>query len=540
MTSPQIPSWQVIRLLGPELWLAVGMCAVILIALVNRTDKRLPTAAALAAAGLAGLAAVLSIAEAGRSVLAGMLVVDPFSQFFKLLLAGCLILVIGQWALMEKERLHPYDVPDFLCLVLAAAFGMAMMASASHLLTIFLAIEAASYPSYVLAGFQKRERPGAEAALKYAVLGAACTGVMVYGMSLIYGTAGTLDLSEVARAAVWEMSPLLAVGLLAMLAGLAFKLAAVPLHYWCPDAFEGASTSVATFLSIASKGAAVVLLVRVVACFGQAWPQVGEGPPVGLVTAVAMLGAVTATWGNLVAMHQNHIRRLLAYSSIAHAGYMIMAAALAALSGSPALLQALSGAILFYLTVYLFMNLGAFTVAALVERQEGSLKLEDWAGLIGRQPVATVLMSVFLLSLFGLPALGGFAAKIYLAVEMLQIAGQGGYVLVVILLVNTLLSLYVYVRPIYYMVLVPGSRVQPAQPTGMLGTVLLGIALAGVLGTGLVPSPIRRMTDDHAVLVFPRSPVQTAVQGPQAEESHVIRPTDIRRQDCSARANCAL
>ena len=435
--KPYLPDSNTLWLVMPEIWMVLGMCAVILMPFVRRASTALPSVATLAAL-IAALAAALGtytrLGGPGQDIFEGMLTVDPFSQFFKVLLLLFTMLVVAQWLIINRSK-HPddavgvYDTPDFLCLLLGATMGMALMASASNLLMIFVATETASMPSFVLAGFRKRHRIGSEGSLKYVVFGSAASAVMLYGMSLVYGTTGSLDLGLVASSAAAHTSPLLGVGLLAMFAGIAFKLSAVPLHFWCPDVFEGAPIEVTTFLSVASKGAAVCLLIRVLHSFGAA-SMLGSGEGfTGLAVAVGILGGVTATWGNLVALHQTRIKRLLAYSSIAHAGYMIMAASVMAVADPGTGTNAVAGAVLFYLLVYVFMNLGAFTVAASISSQTGQEDIRDYAGLIYRSPLLAMMLAVFLLSLFGMPGLGGFAGKVYLMVAMSDGGGAGAYAL---------------------------------------------------------------------------------------------------------------
>ncbi|MEX0775640.1 MAG: NADH-quinone oxidoreductase subunit N [Phycisphaeraceae bacterium] len=498
--NPTLPDWNTLRLITPELWLVTGMCAVILVPFIRRASSTLPAMTALVALAAALISVPAFTLPVRTLVLGDMLAIDPFSQFFKVLLIAFTMLVTVQWMLAGRHRQHPYDVPDFFCLLLGAAFGMALMASAANLLLIFIATESASFPSYALAGFRKRTRTGSEAALKYVIFGAAASAVMVYGMSMIYGATGTLDLGQVAAAAGAVPSPMLAVGLLALFAGVAFKLSAVPMHFWCPDVFEGAPIEVTTFLSVASKGAAVALLLRIV----QAFPGASSGEMfTGLAVGVAILGAVTATWGNLVALHQTNIKRLLAYSSIAHSGYMIMAASLMAVATSLPRQEAIASALLFYLAVYLFMNMGAFTVAALIALRTGSEDIRDYAGMIARSPALAVLMTVFLLSLFGMPGLGGFMGKINLMVVMSE-AGAGGFALIAVLLVNTLISLYYYMRPVYFMMFVPDRQGRPAVVASAAGLALLAVCTVALLWTGIVPGMLQGATDDYAQ-IFTRS-----------------------------------
>lgn len=519
----------------PEVWLALGMCAVILVPFINRRSHLLPTLATLATLLLALAATVATLRSSdlmGPPVFFGMLTIDPFSQFFKLLLILFTILIVVQWMIGSRSDTSPYDVPDFQCLLLGATFGMALMASASNLLMIFIAIETASLPSFALAGFRKRHRVGTEGSLKYVVFGAASSAIMVYGMSLVYGMTGALDLTGVAAqtaSARPEFPLLLAIGLVAMFAGIAFKLSAVPLHFWCPDVFQGASFEVTTFLSVASKGAAVALLLRILFVFGV---QPSQAPFVGIAVGVAALGAVTATWGNLLAYHQHNIKRLLAYSSIAHAGYMIMAASIMVLvrtDSDPELATLVSSAILFYLLIYMFMNLGAFTVASLVARATGDAEGEDirsYAGLISRSPALAVMMALFLLSLFGMPGLGGFIGKIYLMKVMAGI-GPVGFTLIAVLLVNTLISLYYYMRPIYYMILLPDHERRPTFAAHGMGFAMILVSGAALLWTGLLPAGAARMTKTYSHINAAAQPSREALGAP-IEPGPMIDETNDR------------
>ncbi len=510
-TLGQPEFWSILRrdamLLSPEILLVCGMCAVILAPFLVRRSRIVPAAVTLVTLVLAFVAVALTLPDAGTIAFAGMVAIDPFSQFFKLILVAFSILVVSMWLIATKGHTHELDAPDLFCLILGAATGMALMSSASNLLMIFIATESASIPSYALAGFRKRTRIGTEGSLKYVIFGAASTAITLYGMSLIFGAVGSLDLGPIAaRAAAEGVSPLLAIGLLAMFAGIAFKLSAVPMHFWCPDVFQGAPIEITTFLSVASKGAAVCLLVRVVSAFGIPAAE-GSLAATGLAIAIGTLGAVTATWGNLAALAQTNIKRLLAYSSIAHAGYMIMAVAASVLVQSE-----VAAAILFYLLVYMFMNLGAFMVAALIAEQcttagAGSEDITDYVGMSRRSPVLAVLLSLFLLSLFGMPGLGGFLGKIALATAMVKL-GPGGFALLAVLLLNTLISLYYYVRPIYFMFLAREEQERPAFVPAGAGVALLALCALGVLWTGLTGMGLS-LSKDYAVLTAPPA-AQTA------------------------------
>jgi NADH-quinone oxidoreductase subunit N len=386
---------------------------------------------------------------------------------------------------------------------------MCLMASANHLLTVFLAVEMASVPSYVLAGLLKGRRVASEAALKYSVYGAGAAGVMLYGISLIAGLVNTAHLPTLA-ATLAEKYPtftsselmVLALGGLMISVGLAFKLSAVPFHFWCPDVFEGATAEVNAFLSIASKAAALALLVRVALGVSTLPPEgyvpgqrtaaiqarpapgaqaslfnVADEPPAKIEAAaptktpmealapvrsftarlIAFFAIITCTFGNLAAYGQNNLKRLLAYSTIAHAGYMMMpvsaAVAMAGINNAGA--EKAIAALAIYMAVYLFLNLAAFAVVAFLRNAMRSEDLTDYAGLIRRSPLTVVCFALTLFGLIGLPPLSGFIGKfaIFAALvdgwQSVEAAGLPGFYLLLLLLVggiNTAICLFYYLR----------------------------------------------------------------------------------------------
>jgi NADH-quinone oxidoreductase subunit N len=387
----------------------------------------------------------------------GMLVFDNFFLFVRLFLLAFAALLI--WLSLLTGIPDREDSADFYVLLLGATLGMTMMASANHLMMVFIGIEMASLPSYALAGFLKGRRASSEASLKYVVYGGGAAGIMLYGISLIAGKFGTGFLPDVAQGFLHSpVDPLLVLGALFVLIGLAFKLAAVPFHFWCPDVFEGAAAEVAGFLSVASKGAALALLGRLALNLagppGQEvdWLRMANY----LVPTLAVFAAVTATFGNLAAYTQTNLKRLLAYSTIAHAGYMMMGLATLTTDGA--------GAVLFYLVAYLFMNLGAFAVVAFLRNLTGSEDLVSFRGLIHRAPVLVVTLGIFLLSLLGIPPLAGFAAKFQIFSVLFESGRlyadlkQPGlsftmYALLVIGGVNTVISALYYLKVMKVMVL---------------------------------------------------------------------------------------
>jgi NADH-quinone oxidoreductase subunit N len=409
-----------------------------------------------------------------KDIFSGLLAYDAFTVFVRIFLLAFTILTIILSMLTRIPDAE--DSGDFYVLLLGATLGMILMASANHLLMVYIAVEMASLPSYALAGFLKGRRQSSEAALKYVVYGGGAAGMMLYGISLVAGRFGTGYLPEVGSSLAYSMSqmhagqlamdPILILGLLLILVGMAFKLAAVPFHFWCPDVFEGAAAEVAGFLSVASKGAAVALVGRfILVMIGGVNPATISTEQWLAVTkwlgpALAFFAAVTATFGNLAAYAQTNLKRLLAYSTIAHAGYMMMSLAAMNRLGVEAAL--------FYLVSYLFMNLGAFAVVAFIRNKTGTEDLSGYSGMIHRAPLLTVALAFFLLSLVGLPPLVGYMAKFEIFAALWQSAeayNNGGlYVLLIIGLVNTVISLVYYVKVLKVMILDPVPKGTDSQP----------------------------------------------------------------------------
>ncbi len=523
---PFIPGWEQLRPFIADLWLIVTIVAVLLTPFF--TTRSNVACALVSLVGLA-LAFISQLAVgSGDGVVGehfrGLLVADQFAILWKLILLLFVAGVILMWFTTTASSMHEGDGPEFFSLLLSATLGMSLMASTANLLMLFLAVEMASLPSYVLAGFRKTHRIGAEASLKYVLFGAATSAVMVYGLSFLYGLFGTLQIAGIAKALAANSAvmgigahALLGVSILGLIVGIGFKISAVPFHFWCPDVFEGASIDVTTFLSVASKGAALALLLRVLTTLGAGlgWQSnAGVSLPV-IAGVIGAMGAITATVGNLGALVQTNIKRLLAYSSIAHAGYMLCALSLIVRHKAPIVTDAgnssAAQAILLYLAVYLFMNLGAFTVAGLIYRTTGSENIEDYAGLWRRAPMAAVCMAVFMFSLIGLPPFAGFAAKFNL---MWVLGDNGGWWwwLVAVIGVNTVFSLYYYVRVVKIMYLSPSDA--PPVNVNPLG-LGLAVACAAVLLLMFIGlAPLSRLTTNYGRLYFgPAAPraAQTAM-----------------------------
>ncbi len=448
------------------------------------------------------------------NIFTGLLVYDNFTIFLKLFLTGFVVLVI--WLTLLTRIPDSDDSADFYCLLLGATVGMALMASANHLLMIFIAVEMASLPSYAMAGFLKGRRQSSEAALKYVVYGGGAAGVMLYGISLLAGRFGTAYLPDLAAALVsTPLDAMLVLGVLFILIGFAFKLSAVPFHFWCPDVFEGAAAEVGAFLSVASKGAALALTGRftlilagmsgVEATALDIWENVAPT----VVPALGVVAAITATFGNLAAFTQTNLKRLLAYSTIAHAGYMMM--------GLVTLTRDGASAVLFYLVAYIFMNLGAFGVVAFLRNLTGSEDLRDYRGAVQRAPVLVLSLAVFMLSLLGIPPLVGFAAKFQIFRVLYEsstlYAGQGMpglsslmIALLVIGGVNSVISLFYYVKVIKVMIVekpleeVEGQPAEP-YPVPVGATIFAGVMALCVLALGILWNPLAE-TSNKGVAPF--------------------------------------
>jgi NADH-quinone oxidoreductase subunit N len=416
--------------LGAVLALSAGAMLLLLLEFVpKKPDSNRAAIVSLITLAAAGWS-VFHVRGTARSLFGGMFVHDSFSVFFTLLFCSvAAVSVLLSWDYLKRTRIHQ---TEYYMLLLSATLGMILMAASNDLITVFLGLELMSIALYVMVGFRRGQLESNEAALKYFLLGAFASGFLLYGIALIYGATGTTNLAAmsafVADSPLRE-NPLLIVGGLLLLTGFAFKVAAVPFHMWTPDAYEGAPTTVTAFMSAGAKAAGFAALLRVVlhslGGVHEHWTPV--------LTAVAML---TMTVGNISALLQTSVKRMLAYSSIAHAGYLLVAV----VAGGP---EGASAA-LFYLAVYSAMNVGAFGVLALLGRgQEERVLVADLAGLGFRQPLLGLAMTVFMLSLGGIPPTAGFMGKVYL----FGVALRAGLVpLVIVGVLNSVVSVFYYLR----------------------------------------------------------------------------------------------
>jgi NADH-quinone oxidoreductase subunit N len=419
-----------------------------------------------------------------------MLVADGYALFLNLVVltaAALAILLSVEYA--ERTGLAQ---GEYYTLLLLSTAGMMLMAAAVNFMTIFLALEILSIALYVLVGLNRTDRRSGEAALKYFLLGAFASSFLVYGMALIYGQAGTTSLEGVRAYVVsltGEFPATLTVGLGLMIAGFAFKVALVPFQMWTPDVYQGAPTSVTAFMSVGAKVAGFAALGRVALyAFNDLWSE--------WVWVLIVLSALTMTVGNLSALRQTNLKRMLAYSSIAHAGYILV--------GMAAGNQAGASAVLFYLFGYAFMNVGAFAVIIAVGRFEGTAgggeTLDDFAGLAARKPWLAATMALFMLSLAGMPPLVGFLGKLY----VFGAAVEANLVwLAVIGVINSVISAYYYLRVIVVMYMVESSEGE-AGPSLVSPALQVGVGLASVaiVIVGLWPAPILNLAQLSAMALL--------------------------------------
>jgi NADH-quinone oxidoreductase subunit N len=395
-----------------------------------------------------------------------MLRLDRFSSFATLLVGiGALLSVwLSIQYLIELKINHG----EYYALLLISTAGMMLMVSAVDLITVFLGLEILSIPLYVLAGFDRRKLNSNESAMKYFLIGSFASGLLLYGMALLYGTTGHTDLEGI-RAAFSADNPLSVVGLGLIVVGLAFKVSAVPFHQWTPDVYEGAPTSITAFMSVTVKAAAFVTLLRFVG---------GNAVPENLTQVFWVMAALTIIVGNVTAVVQDNVKRMLAYSSIGHAGIIL----LGFVAGS----HEAHSAVLFYLFAYLFMNLGAFGVmVALADRGRDWDHIEDFAGLARKRPGMAALMTLFMLSLAGIPGTIGFIAKF----QIFATTVQAGYIpLTVIAVLGSVISVYYYLRvPVWMYMREPGDVAPRSGIDTTEGIVLVACAFAVVL-FGLFPN----------------------------------------------------
>ncbi|MBW2038585.1 MAG: NADH-quinone oxidoreductase subunit N [Deltaproteobacteria bacterium] len=462
-----------LKVIAPELVLIIFALLILGLSVFVRGEKR----------GLLGYTALLGVAAAflslflgiGKDLSAfnGMVKIDPFSFFFKVMFL--IIAFLTVLASLEYTRREGIDFGEYYVLVLFATAGMMLMASGVNLLIIFLGLEVMSISIYVLAGIMREDTRSVEAAFKYFLLGAFASAFLLYGIALTYASTGTLDLGRIGHILTeraWVSSlPIVIIGLALLIIGFGFKIALVPFHMWTPDVYEGAPTSITAFMATGVKAAGFAAFVRV---FFYALPNLQAY----WTEIMWLLAVATMIVGNIIALSQTNIKRMLAYSSIAHAGYIMVAFVAGNELGK--------SSILFYLLAYIFMNIGAFTVIILLGKKgEENTLITDYAGIGFKHPLLAASMSIFMLSLAGVPPMAGFMAKFYVFSAAVK---AKYYWLAVIGVLNSAVAAYYYLRVLIYMYFREPEKdvaIEAFSPAAVLAVI---ISVWGVLQIGILPS----------------------------------------------------
>ncbi|MFS8543085.1 MAG: NADH-quinone oxidoreductase subunit N [Limnochordales bacterium] len=470
-----------LRLILPEIILAVAGVVVLAAGLTVRS-ARVPGILALLGIGAAAAALNSHVLGTTAEIWSGTVVVDGFGSVFKVI-----FLVVGALTvLVSLDYVHRHQLPagEFYILILLATVGMMFMASSLNLLTIYLGLECLSLASYSLAGMLRKSAKSTEAALKYILVGAISSGIVLFGMSLLFGVAGSLHLQDIAAAlsASDAMAPVVVAGMMFLIAGLGVKMAAVPFHMWAPDVYQGSPAPVAAFLITASEAAAFAAALRI---FMVGLPALRAE----WTTVFILLAVVSMTVGNITAILQTNMRRMLAYSAVAQAGYIMVGLAVA----SPAAVSAM----IYYLIAYAFMTVGAFAVVILVGRHHPSEEIRDFQGLSQRSPLAALALTIFLLSLIGIPPTAGFFGKFYL---IRAAVGANLTWLAVVMMINSIISIPDYWGVVRTMDLAEAEDKEPLPaPAGLRWAAVIG--LAGTLILGLFPDTVVQIVS--AVQVAP-------------------------------------
>jgi NADH-quinone oxidoreductase subunit N len=471
-------NWSDLGTLAPVVAAVLTAAAVLLVDLAM-PGRRAP-AIATALVGLALVAAVVvSLSGHTERAFGGAYALDNLTTFLDLLFVAIAVLTI----LFANDYLEPRGLPiaEFAAVLIFAVTGAMLIAGSADLVLLFVALELMVLPGYLLAGFARNDPYSTEGAIKYFLLGSFSSAILLFGLAYVWGMTGSTRVDDVAAAlatavAKGSIAPGLAMGLAFMTAGVAFKMAAVPFHYWTPDAYQGSPTPVTAYLSVGPKIGAFAIALRLFA--GALGPLKADWLPV-----IIVLAALTMTLGNLVAITQDNVKRMLAYSSIAHTGYMLVG--LAAFAGGQ---QSGLAAILFYGAAYTFMNMGAFAVVTALQRRPGvSSQISTFAGLGRREPWLGALMFLFLLSLTGIPPLAGFWAKAYVIVAAVQ-AGGWLTVLAVLAMINAAAAAFYYLRVVVYMYMrEPAEGAAPVTP-GLLFRAGLAVTGIATIVFGLLPA----------------------------------------------------
>jgi len=489
-------SWsENLRLLSPEITLTIFA---LLVLGLDLAFKRLKDALAYVAIGGLLLTMVVTALLFGTqgSLFSEMLVVDSFALYFKII--ACLatgLVILSSIAFMKDKT--PYR-GEFYGLLLLATLAITLLAGASDLVMIYLSFEFLSLTCYVLVGYLRGDPKSSEGGIKYFLYGAVTSAVMLYGISLLYGITGSTNLAEIGNALLFPASPaastpwLILPAVIFMLAGFGFKISLVPFHQWTPDAYEGAPTPIAAFLSVGPKAAGFAILIRV---FLTALPAY----QIDWVAILSGISLVSMTLGNLVAIQQTNIKRMLAYSSIAQVGYIL----LGVVAAGPET-YGITGVLLFILA-YLFTNLGAFVAVVAFSHVTGSDEIADYAGLLRRAPLLAAALVVFFMSLAGIPPTGGFLGKLFVFGAAIQMGQKVFYFLAVVGVLNSVISLYYYFNVVRLMFFLPAKDESSLQIPRSL-VLAVAVTMAMTLLMGLYPQPFIDLATRSVLTVAMLSP----------------------------------
>lgn len=472
--------------LAPEIVLAIGINLVLALDLQLAETKKWMIATITGFVLLAAFVPIVTLAVIGdgtRSLFDGRYVIDDYALVWKglFLLAAYVVVLMSQTELEEGS----YYQGEFYVLLLCSVLGMLMMASTRDLIGIFVALELLSIPGYMLAAWNKRNRRSNEAGMKYFLIGVFASAITLYGMSLLFGMTGSTLLTDIgAELLNGSLTPIEVLGIVFIVCGFAFKISAVPFHQWAPDVYEGSPTPVTAFFSVSTKAAGFVALTTLVYV---AFPGADEvyGP------LIWVMAALTMTIGNVLALRQTNIVRLLAYSTISQGGFMLMPLAFA---GNPNATGSALNAVMVYLLVYAFMNLGAFAVVLAVSRKTKSGEISSFGGLFGYAPGLAAAMTIFFASLAGIPPLGGWFAKFNAFKALLDAGTTGAYVLAGIAAVNTVIAAGYYMRVlrVVWMDEAPDGDTSPINPPAPIVAALV-ITVIGTLVVGVLPNLVARV-----------------------------------------------
>lgn len=479
--------------LAPELVLAAGLCLVLLVDLFVPDHRRWITGTISGFVLLGALLPVVTLAVWGGDVrdaiggegISGRYMVDNFALVLKalFLLAGYVVVLLSTHEMDEKSGYQG----EYYVMLLSSVLGMVMMASSRDLVSVFVALEFLSIPAYMMAAWKKRDRKSNEAGVKYYLLGVFASAVMLYGMSLLYGIAGSTKLTDIGKAVTLEGDKvgIQVLGVVFVIVGFAFKVSAVPFHTWAPDTYEGAPTPVTAFLSVASKAAGFVgLMIMVYLAFPLARDVYRP--------FMWVLAALTMTIGNLVALKQKNLVRMLAYSSVSQGGFILMALAMAYTNGSE---ESSLRAVIVYLIIYAATNLGAFAVIIAVARRTRSAEIASYGGLFSYAPGLTVMMTIFLASLAGIPPLGGWYAKFGAFRAAVDAGGGWGYSIAIIGAANAVVATAYYITVMREMWMKPVPENADTSAVKVPASLQAALAICGVatLAFGVVPGIIAKV-----------------------------------------------